>query len=461
VTPQDLVERALAASRADGCVVIARESSSVNLRFAGNTLTTNGAMRSRSVTVVAVVDGVAGTASGVVTRSHVAAAEVAALVEAAERAARESEPAEDAAPLVAGGAASPTWADEPAVTTTGVFAGLAPALGAAFARARAEQRELFGFAEHDVVTSYVGSSTGLRLRHDQPTGRLEVTGKSHGRTRSTWVGRSTRDFTDVDVPALDDEVVRRLGWAARTVELSPGRYETILPPSAVADLMVYLYWSAAARDAHDGRTVFSRPGGGTRVGERLSDRLLSLWSDPGHPGLECEPFVLAASSGPASSVFDNGLPLARTAWVDEGRLAALLQTRHSAAVTGLPLTPAIDNLGLDVAGGAGGVDDLVAATSGRALLLTCLWYIREVDPQTLLLTGLTRDGVHVVEDGEVVGTTTNFRFNESPVDLLGRVAAAGGTELTLPREWSDFFTRTAMPALRVDGFNMSTVSPAS
>jgi predicted Zn-dependent protease len=160
-------------------------------------------------------------------------------------------------------------------------------------------------------------------------------------------------------------------------------------------------------------------------------------------------------------VFDNGLPLARTAWVDEGRLAALLQTRHSAAVTGLPLTPAIDNLGLDVAGGAGGVDDLVAATSGRALLLTCLWYIREVDPQTLLLTGLTRDGVHVVEDGEVVGTTTNFRFNESPVDLLGRVAAAGGTELTLPREWSDFFTRTAMPALRVDGFNMSTVSPAS
>jgi predicted Zn-dependent protease len=96
----------------------------------------------------------------------------------------------------------------------------------------------------------------------------------------------------------------------------------------------------------------------------------------------------------------------------------------------------------------------------RGLLLTCLWYIREVDPQTLLLTGLTRDGVYLVEGGEVVGATSNFRFNESPVDLLGRVQAAAGTEITLGREWGEWFTRTAMPALRVEGYNMSTVSEA-
>jgi predicted Zn-dependent protease len=103
---------------------------------------------------------------------------------------------------------------------------------------------------------------------------------------------------------------------------------------------------------------------------------------------------------------------------------------------------------------------MVAATD-RGLLLTTLWYIREVDPQTLLLTGLTRDGVFLVEGGEVTGAVNNFRFNESPVDLLGRVTEAGRTERTLPREWNDWFTRAAMPALRVPDFHMSSVSPAS
>jgi predicted Zn-dependent protease len=103
----------------------------------------------------------------------------------------------------------------------------------------------------------------------------------------------------------------------------------------------------------------------------------------------------------------------------------------------------------------------MVARTERGLLLTCLWYIREVDPATLLLTGLTRDGVYLVENGEVTGAVNNFRFNESPVDLLNRVTEAGRTERCLPREWSDWFTRAAMPPLRVSGFNMSSVSQAS
>ena len=462
VRPQDLVERALSLSRTDGCVVIAEETSSTNLRWAGNTLTTNGETRGRSLTVIATVEGAGGTSTGSLTRSNVRADEVEALVRAAEEAARSAEPAEDARPLVtAEGDGGTGWQDEPAVTTSAVFGAFAPALGAAFERARSAGRELFGFAEHDLATSYLGSSAGIRRRHAQPGGRAEVTGKSHERTRSTFVGQASIDFTDVEVERLEAEVVRRLGWAARTIDVSPGRYDTVLPPTAVADLMIYMYWSAAAREAQDGRTVFSKPGGGTRVGERLSAVPVRLWSDPAAAGLACAPFVLAPASGPASSVFDNGLPLGTTDWVADGTLAALLQTRASAELTGLPLTPAVDNLLLEVPGSVGTTDDLVAATSGRALLLTCLWYIREVDPQTLLLTGLTRDGVHVVQDGEVIGTATNFRFNESPVDLLSRIQAASASRPCLPREWGDYFTRTAMPALRVEGFNMSTVSPAS
>ena len=125
------------------------------------------------------------------------------------------------------------------------------------------------------------------------------------------------------------------------------------------------------------------------------------------------------------------------------------------------MTPPIDNLSLTVAGRGRGPAPSMIARTGRGLLLTCLWYIREVDPQTLLLTGLTRDGVYLVENGEVTAAVNNFRFNESPVAVLDRIAEAGGTYATLPREWSDYFTRAQMPPLRVDGFNMSSVSQAS
>ncbi|MET9993302.1 metallopeptidase TldD-related protein [Streptomyces mutabilis] len=455
--PHEIVERALELSRADGCVVIADEESTANLRWAGNALTTNGVTRGRTLTVVATVDGREGTASGVVSRSAVTVDELEPLVRAAEAAARGAGPAEDAQPLVADVPASPDFTDAPAQTSSAVFADFAPALGEAFARARAGGRELYGFANHEMTSTYVGTSTGLRLRHDQPNGTLELNAKSPDRTRSAWAGRATRDFKDVDPAALDAELAVRLGWAERRVELPAGRYETLLPPTAVADLLIYQFWSASGRDAAEGRTVFSKPGGGTRVGERLGELPLTLRSDPHEPGLECAPFVVAHSSGGDQSVFDNGLPVAATDWIRAGELHRLATTRHSAGLTGLPVAPAIGNLVLDGGDPDRSLDEMVADTS-RGLLLTCLWYIREVDPATLLLTGLTRDGVYLVEDGEVVGEVNNFRFNESPVSLLGRATEAGRTEKTLPREWGDWFTRAAMPALRVPDFNMSSVS---
>ncbi|WP_369143499.1 metallopeptidase TldD-related protein [Streptomyces sp. R44] len=454
--PYEIVERALELSRADGCVVIADEESSANLRWAGNALTTNGVTRGRTLTVIATVDGAQGTASGVVSRSAVTVDDLEPLVRAAEAAARAAGPAEDAQPLVEGVPASPDFTDAPAETSSAVFTDFAPALGEAFARARAGGRELYGFANHELTSTYLGTSTGLRLRHDQPNGTLELNAKSPDRSRSAWAGRATRDFKDVDPAALDAELATRLGWAERRIELPAGRYETLLPPTAVADLMIYQLWSSTARDAVEGRTVFSKPGGGTRLGETLSPLPLTLRSDPNEPGLESSPFVIAHSSGDDSSVFDNGLPVGPVDWVKAGALAHLITTRHTAGLTRLPVAPGAGNLILD-GGGERSLEEMVASTE-RGLLLTCLWYIREVDPATLLLTGLTRDGVYLVENGEVVGEVNNFRFNESPVDLLSRASEAGRTEKTLPREWSDWFTRAAMPALRVPDFNMSSVS---
>ena len=456
-TPQQLVEHALATTTADDCVTIVRDETSANLRWANNTLTTNGVMTGTSVTVVSFVGVRGGTAVGSVSGSASTREQVTALVEAADSAARAGSPAEDAAELLAD-ATSPNWDDAPGTTDIHVFDAFAPALGAAFSKASAEERLLYGFVNHEVATTVLGSTRGLRLRHVQPTGHYACTGKDTSLTRSAWAGGATRDFSDVDAAALADTVAQRLAWAERRVELPPGRYDTILPPSSVADLMIDAYWGAGARVAHEGETVYSKRGGGTRIGEQLVRSGVNLFSDPAYAGLECAPHAIASSSDNTESVFDNGLPLDRTHWIEDGRLHNLIQTRHSAGMTGRAVTPFVDNLVLEVDGAAGSIDDLVADTE-RGLLLTCLWYIREVDPQTMLLTGLTRDGVYLVENGEITGAVNNFRWNESPIDLLNRFTAASRTVPSFSREWGDdYFSRTATPALRVPDFNMSSVS---
>jgi predicted Zn-dependent protease len=461
ISPQQAVERALAAAKSDDCIVIADEGSAANLRWAGNSLTTNGVSRSRQLTVIAITRSGDRASVGVVSRAGVRSDQIPDVVAEAEAAAAGAAPAEDAQPLVPSNPASGAgWDQPPAETEIGIFSGFAAELGTAFGTAASGGRKLYGFAEHEMTSSYIGTSSGLRLRHDQPSGRLELNAKSADMATSAWAGAGTRDFGDVDVTLLEADLAQRLDWAKRSVSLPAGRYETLLPPTAVADLLLYMYWSSGAKDALDGRTVFSKAGGGTRVGEQLASLPLSLYSDPAEAGLQCAPFVVAHASSRESSVFDNGLPTGRTDWIAAGTLGALVQTRHTARLSGLPVTPAIDNLVLAAPDATGSMADMVGRTS-RGLLLTCLWYIREVDPQTLLLTGLTRDGVYLVENGEVTGAVNNFRFNESPVAMLGRITEAGATVPTLPREWSDYFTRAAMAPVRVEGFNMSSVSQAS
>lgn len=457
--PQELAELALAASAADDCIVIVRDTSSANLRWANNTLTTNGVAHRVAVSVVSFVRSADGVRVGSVSGSVAEADAVRQLVQAADAAARAADPAPDAADLARDTVAA-DWEQPPGGTDIHVYDTFAPALGEAFGQAATGDRVLYGFVNHDVTTTYLASSTGLRLRHEQPTGHYACTGKPIDLSQSAWVGGATRDFAGVDALALDAELERRLQWGRRRVDLPAGRYDTILPPGSVADLMIDAYWYAGARDAHDGQSVYSRTGGGTRIGDRLARPGVRLLSDPAHPGLECAPFTVTASSSDTTSVFDNGLPLERTEWIADGELRSLVQTRHSAALTGQPTTAFVDNLVLEVDGATGSLEDLVAGVE-RGLLVTCLWYIREVDAQSLLLTGLTRDGVYLVEDGEITGMVNNFRFNESPIDLLQRFSHASATVPSFSREWGDdYFSRTAMPALRIPDFNMSSVSQA-
>ncbi|MGH9101804.1 MAG: metallopeptidase TldD-related protein [Acidimicrobiales bacterium] len=457
---QEVVESVLRSPGGEGRIAIVEERSEAEVRFANNTTTTNGVRRDRRVTVVSLRPAQGGTSAGVASMSGGSASDVAALLAASEADAAGAARADDGFALVEPEADDPAWAEAPAITDLGVLDGVLGPLAEAFQRARSRSEVLAGFAEHRLETVYLGTSTGLRRRHVQPTGKLELVGRSTDGARSAWVGAGTADFVDVDVSEMEARLERRLGWAERRVALEAGRYQTLLPPDAVADLMIPLYGAMGGRDAEEGRSALSKPGGRTRVGEQISELPFDLRSDPDHPALSCAPFLVAGASGSDVSVFDNGLPLGATSWLRGGRLSQLRYHRAGATRSGTQPAPPVDNLLLERPGASRSLEDLVAEVD-RGLLLTCLWYIREVDPVTLLLTGLTRDGVYLIERGEVVGAVNNFRFNESPLDVLARSADCSRTERALSREWNEWLNRTAMPALRVDDFNMSTVSPAN
>ena len=455
LAPQEVVERALAAgAHLPGCAVLVQETSEAVLRWANSTMTTNGHTTSGQVTVIAFVAVEGGSAAGVVSSSAAVtdAAQLEELVRGAAAAARDAGPARDAMPLVEPDGHHPAWDEPAAETSIGVFGSFVEGLSEVLAGPLRQ----YGFASHELTTIWLGTSTGVRRRWVQPTGSVELNAKTPDLAGSAWTGASTADFTDVDVVHLAAAAARRLEWGKRRVTLPAGRYETLLPPSAVSDLMIYLAWSMEGRPAQEGRSALAGPNG-PRVGERLTDLPLTLSSDPTAVGLEYEPFLTAARSGEGISVFDNGAPTRRVEWVDRGAIRELAYSRAEAAEFGTTFTPAGGNLLLH-GGSEASITDMVGRTE-RGLLLTCLWYIREVDPTTLLLTGLTRDGVYLVEDGEVVGEVDhNFRFNYSPLDVLRRTSEVGATERTLPREWKDWFTRAAMPPVRVPEFNMSSVS---
>jgi predicted Zn-dependent protease len=465
----DAVLKALDLSKADECIAIGAEVSNANLRWANNTITTNGVYSKPEIYLISVI----GKRTGSIGRNYFPEEQLDDLVRASESACGSRPHAEDFQPLLEGDGLADDWDESAPSTGIEVFDKLGPELGRLFKQAESDGVKLFGYAEHQLITAYLATTSGIRRRYTFTKGQVEVNAKSDDLTRSTWAGGTTKDFNDVSLDEIYRGLEQRLDWSHKTVDVDAGRHQVLLEPSAVADMVIYAYWTSEARDADEGRTVFSKPGGGNRIGEKMYPDGVTIHSDPKEPGLEAWPFVLtsgagffgpsspsfeAAPSTSATSLFDNGMETSRTDWVSGGKLNRLITPRYWAEKSGTEPVPYIPNLIFDSDGPS--LNDMIASTE-RALLVTCFWYIRTVDPQTLLLTGLTRDGIFLVENGEVKGAVTNFRYNMSPVDMLAQTVEIGRSERTLPREWGDYFTFAKMPPLRVDNFNMSSVSQAT
>jgi predicted Zn-dependent protease len=435
-----LADRVLAMSRADQTRVAITASAPGNTRFADASITTSGTISDASVTVTATI----GRRRASATTNVLDEASLRRTADLAARLARLAPEDPELMPELG----PQTYAAVPAfVPRTADLdpearaAAVRRAVDAAAAAGKPAGRIFSaGFLNTDVRMMAVATSNGLFAYHRTTDVSFSVTARTPDGTGSGWASGGSRDWGAVD-PALIGRVAAEKAVASRNpVAIEPGLYTAILEPQAVDDLVPLLAGALNARSADEGRSPFSKPGGGTRLGERVVDERVTLYSDPADPTLLGQPF-------------DNeGLPLQRTVWIEKGVLKNLAYSRFWAQKQGK--APTGNNLlsgGLALTGGTRRTEELIAGCE-RGILVTHFFYIRSLDARTVLQTGLTRDGAFLVEKGKITKALKNFRWNESPLLMLNRLEEIGRPEQTSPGRM--------MPALRIRNFDFTSLSDA-
>jgi predicted Zn-dependent protease len=263
---------------------------------------------------------------------------------------------------------------------------------------------------------------------------------------SGWAGDEAADWTSIESERIADDAVRKcLDWRGKAT-LEAGEYDVVLEPTAVGMLMRNMRRQAFnARTADEGRSYFSRPGGGTRLGERVFDPSITIRTDPSAPDAETSPFA------------DDGSPLRPEVWVENGVLRSLAYTRSWADRQGVRPRPVPSNLIME--GGDATVEDMIGSIQ-RGVLITRFWYIRGLNTQTISYTGLTRDGTFLIENGRITRPVTNFRFNQSLASLLQNVEMLGRPSRVTASESSSVAAPIVVPAMKVRAFNLASVSDA-
>ena len=299
-----------------------------------------------------------------------------------------------------------------------------------------------GFIIVNVGAGALGNSHGLFAYNRSTNVNYTVTVRTADGTGSGWAGGEHPDWNQVDFAALSNHAINKARLSRNPVAIEPGKYTTILEPQAVGDLVQLMGGSLAARSADEGRSAFAKQGGGNKIGEQIVDKRVTIFSDPQDAQLLGNPYD------------GQGLPLSRQVWVENGVLKQLFYSRFWAQKQGKPATGGPNTFKME--GGDTSIDDMIKSTP-RGVLVTRLWYLRPVDPRTILFTGLTRDGTFLIENGKITKSIKNFRFNESPLFMLNNVEAIGpavrigGTEQGGP---------IVVPALKVKDFNFTSLSDA-
>ena len=299
-----------------------------------------------------------------------------------------------------------------------------------------------GFIIVNAGSNALGNSKGLFAYNRSTNANYTLTVRADDGTGSGWVGAEHPDWNQINFAELAKQAIDKAELSRNPVAIEPGRYTVILEPQAVGDLVQLMGGALAARSADEGRSAFTKQGGGNKIGEKIVDSRVTIFSDPQDPQLLAQPFD------------GQGLPLSRQVWVENGVLKQLFYSRFWAQKQGKQATGGPNSI--KMVGGTTSVDDMIKSTP-RGILVTRLWYLRQVDPRTILYTGLTRDGTFLIENGKISKAIKNFRFNESPLFLLNNIEAIGpavrigGTEQGGP---------IVMPAIKAKDFNFTSLSDA-
>jgi len=434
---QSLVERTVKLSTADAVRVSVSSSRETNLRFADNQMSTSGVTTNTTIRIQSVFGK---RKASVVTndRSDDGLRRAVTQSEALARLAPEDpEYLGEIGPQQY--ATVNAWFDATADLTAD---DRAKAALSALAPARAgKELTVAGFIICNAGATAIGNSAGLFAYHRATSANYTLTARTNDGTGSGWAGMENNDWTQLDVQAVADRAIDKARRSRNPVAIEPGRYTVIFEPEATANLVGLMGNAFQARSADEGRSAFSKPGG-TRLGEKIVDERVSLYSDPADALIISAPFD------------GEGLPVAQQTWIKNGVLQQLAYNRFWANKQGK--TPTGNASSVRMTDGADTMESMIASTA-RGVLVTRLWYLRPLDARTLMYTGLTRDGTFLIENGKIARSIKNFRFNDSPLFMLNNLEGVGRSVRTAG---GDGGPAVAMPPIKVRDFNFTSLSDA-
>ena len=426
-----LLTKVLAFSRADECEVNLSGSEGGNIRYARNSVSTAGDASRLSL----IVTSSFGKKTGVATINEFDDASLEKVVRRAEEVANLAPENPEYMPLLG----PQTYLDS--VAYNKATAAISPEIRAeAVAKSlkvsKDEKLEAAGFLENSSGFRAMMNSKGLFGYNMDSDVSFSVTMRNQAGTGSGYVSKSYNDVSKLDTLALTKIAAGKANGSANAKAIEPGKYTVILEPLAASDLITTMFGGFDARSADEGRNYMSKKGGTTRLGEKLFDEKVTMYSDPLNADL------------PSATYGGDGQPLKRTVWIDKGVVKNLAYSRYWAKQKGVEPLPAANRMIMD--GGTTSLENMIKGTD-RGILVTRFWYIRFVDPQTLLLTGLTRDGTFYIENGKIQFPIKNFRFNESPVIMLNNVEELGKPERT---------DSMIVPPMKIRDFTFTSLSDA-
>ncbi|WP_026994765.1 TldD/PmbA family protein [Flectobacillus major] len=432
-----LLKKVLSYSKADECEVNISGDIRGNIRYARNEVSTSGALTNQNLSVQSAF----GKKVGVATVDEFDDASLEKVVRRSEELARLApenpeymsvlEPQQY---IQSNGYFESTASVNPDKRAEAVYKSLV--------LSREQKLVAAGFLEDQKGYSAMMNSKGLFAYYKDTSVNFSLTVRTEDGTGSGYVAKGYSDFNKLDTAAATKIAIQKSIGSKGAKALEPGKYTVILEPTAAAVLLESIYFALDARSADEGRSFFSKQGGKTKLGEKIVDERVTIFSDPAYPEL------------PASPWAGDGQALDKRMWIENGVVKSLAYSRFWAKEKGVKPIPFPNNV--IMTGGTASLEEMIKSTK-RGILVTKLWYIRPVDPQTLLQTGLTRDGTFYIEDGKIKYPIKNFRFNESPIIMLNNLEMLGKTERVVSTESNRNYM---VPPMKIREFTFSSLSDA-